>query len=74
MADHEVLHGGPSVPWKQSIRGKLHTLMTERAARNHAAAVGRERFSRGEKLAALAFGLVQTGLMLATFLAASGHG
>lgn len=74
MADHEIIHGGPNVPWAQSIRGKLHLLMTERAAREQQRRAGLARFSRGEAIALLIFGTVQTALMVATFLRVAGHG
>lgn len=74
MADHEMIHGGPHVPWEQSIRGKLHLLMGERAARRHERREHSRRFSRGETLCLLAFGLVQTMLMCGTFYLALTHG
>lgn len=74
MADHDLLHGGKRVPWEQSVRGKLHILMAERAAREQLRRAGLQRFSRGEALALLFFGLLQTGLMVATFLRVAGHG
>jgi len=74
VADHELLNGGPNVPWEQSIRGKLHVLTTERNAREQLRRAGLQRFSRGEAIALLLFGLIQTGLMLATFLRVAGHG
>ena len=74
MADHEIIHGGPNVPWDQSMRGKLHVLMTERSSREQIRRAGLQRFSRGEALALLLFGLIQTALMVATFLQVAGHG
>jgi hypothetical protein len=73
-ANTEAINGGPNVPWEQSIRGRLHLLITERNARVMRERDGLRRFSRGEALALLAFGLIQTGLMLATFLRVAGHG
>ena len=74
VANYEAINGGPSTPWEQSVRGRLHLLMTERNARRLQQRDGLRRFSRGEAVALLIFGLVQTGLMLATFLRVAGHG
>jgi hypothetical protein len=74
VSDHEVIHGGPHVPWDQSVRGKLHTLMSERAAREQLRRAGLQRFSRTEALVLLGFGLIQTSIMVATFFVALHHG
>jgi hypothetical protein len=74
MADHETIHGGPNVPWESSIRGKLHTLMTERAAREQRRRDGLARFSRGEALALILFALIQTTVAVGTFLVVLQHG
>lgn len=74
VADHEVIHGGPHVPWEQSLRGKLHLLMTERAgARMERNERGR-RFSRTEAICLLAFALMQTSIALAGLIVAVTHG
>lgn len=74
MADHELIHGGPNVPWPQSIRGKLHELTQERAARDQLRRAGLQRFSRTEALVLLGFGLVNTALICATFVWTVLHG
>ena len=74
VADHEVIHGGPNLPWEQSIRGKLHALMNERHARKMEQRAGLARFSRTEAICLLAFGLIQTGLATAALIVAIQHG
>jgi hypothetical protein len=56
------------------VRGKLHTLMTERAAREQRRRDGLARFSRGEALALILFALIQTTVAVGTFLVVIQHG
>jgi hypothetical protein len=74
VSDHELIHGGPHVPWKRSLRGQLHTLMGERAAREQLRRAGLQRFSRTEALVLLAFGLVNTTAAVITVVAVLAHG
>jgi hypothetical protein len=74
VADHEVIHGGPHVPWEQSLRGKLHTLMQERDAREQLRRAGLQRFSRTEALVLLLFGLINTTAAVVTVVVVVTHG
>jgi hypothetical protein len=76
----EQLSGGPRVSWERSVRGRLHLLATQEAARmlrdQQAAASRSERWTRGEKLAGALFALVGLSIQFATLLllATGGHG
>lgn len=61
---YELLNGGPSVGWDRSIRGRLHTLMSELSARKMQRDATVARWTRGEKLGAglIAFTTVATNL------------
>jgi hypothetical protein len=73
----ELLNGGPNVSWDRSVRGRLHFLLTQDAARVQRdtlrADASTRRWSRGEILAAVVIGSVQAALTLATLLVAM-HG
>jgi hypothetical protein len=71
----EMLSGtGNDETYKRSIRGRMHVLWDEYQAREHIRRAGLSRFSRGEAVAFLAFGLIQTLLLVAVFVRTSGHG
>lgn len=74
LSSHEAINGGPHLPFKRSIRGRMHLLMTERAAHRQLAKVDRRRFSRTEAILILGFGLIQTTVAVLTLLVVLRHG
>ncbi len=63
----EQLEGaGSDATYQRSIRGRMHVLWDERTAREQMRRAGLARFSRGEALALVFFGLLQTTIMAVT--------
>ncbi len=74
----EQLEGGQRVSWERSVRGRLHFLANQEAARmlreEQATRNTAQRWTRGEKLLGGLVAVLALGLQLAALLVAVAHG